>query len=93
MAVLCVVIATGADGQQIEQVARNAASSDPVGRLVVNIGEPNCPPDQQLQQWCVGNATPGSLFVRANGSLFTVLSVEEAKNFPAVNDTFAEAAQ
>jgi hypothetical protein len=93
MAVLCVVVATGADGQQIEEVAREAARDNPVGRKVVNIGEPECPPDEQLQEWTQGSSMPGALFIRANGSLFAVLSVAEAKNFPAVDLTFARAAQ
>jgi len=93
MPVLCVVLATGADGQEIEEVVREAASASPRRRKVVSIGEPDCPPDDRLREWCGDNAAPGALFLRRDGTLSAVLSVDEAKSFPAVQAAFAEAAQ
>ncbi|HEX6100484.1 MAG TPA: hypothetical protein VF432_29485 [Thermoanaerobaculia bacterium] len=83
------IVASGADRNAIEAIARPLAALNPVGRRVVVPGDSDYPDDASIAQWVAGTANPGAVVLRPNGTVYTVLNVDRASHGAWVEDAFA----
>jgi hypothetical protein len=84
-----IVVATGNDGAAILALAEEVAGDNPVGRRVVKRGDPDFPSAGQLNQLTGGAANSGAVVLRPEGTVFRVLTVQQAKNAATVARSFA----
>ena len=87
-----IVVATGSNEQAIIDLAEEIAGSNSVGRRVVKRGDADFPGDAQISQLTGGAANSGAVVLRPDGTVFQVLTVQQARNAATVTRAFAFAA-
>lgn len=87
-----IVVATGSNEAAIAELAEEVAGSNPAGRRVVKRGDSDFPSDEQIGELTGGAANAGAVVLRPDGTVFQVLTVQQARNAATVTRAFAFAA-